>query len=645
MHSDFEPPRASDDQPNDANRVAPRAEFLLGAAIAGVIAWLAIAGWFNPFRFTAFAGDDLRLFDVARQGVGVLIDGMATVYKFRPVTAVIDYAVAVSTKCDFRSVAAISIGIHALNALLFFWLVFRVLRLPVFLALGLTTVGVLNRFVTYIYMHEQALMEGMAVATLLVLVACALRFIDQPTLRRSVSLALLFLVIIHIHERYLVLAAPLMLLACFARAKRTPAAVLALGVLLSAAANIAVKKLWLATPVLIGATTQKIEFNLPQISAFVWSGVLNMVGINRGPAYLSVEDFPDSAGWVQAVSVGTAVVSCALLCWAVIAARGNTAAMRKICFFATAIPVLLLAASITFRQEYRWLYPAYLVFLLLVAFGVRGTARGLAWPHVTLAALIALSFAREVYLAQRYSRFAGFEAYEVANNLRQTLEHVDGVGGKDAIVVRGGVDASGWIFMGNTFSRVYGLPPLEFSGQTAGQEYSDGESEQLLVHYNPGARKFTVVPSKPDPGGEPDRMDFAVLEAVAATFPPNERLATPTKTPLFRMPTDGSEAMVAVSPAELSVPVPRPGAELRLSVSHVYALGDGVDVEVTAGSAAGAKRLLSRTVPPRLRSDAAAWRRFVLPLPPDASEVRVRIFSGSGDATADWIALRDFSFR
>src|SRR5207245_3978479 len=99
-----------------------------------------------------------------------------------------------------------------------------ILRVSFAISLGLTLIAILNRFTANLIALGSAIAEGIGVTALLYIVALALLFIERPTIRRASLLAFSFLVIVHIHERFLVLACPLLLIALGAWAQARPAA-------------------------------------------------------------------------------------------------------------------------------------------------------------------------------------------------------------------------------------------------------------------------------------------------------------------------------------------------------------------------------------------------------------------------------------
>jgi hypothetical protein len=634
---------------NRSVRLRKSAEVFLLLVLGGLIAWLAIEAWFDPLRFTVLAGDDLANLEPSSKSYGESIAFLASYLKFRPVASFAQWSVTHWTNGDARGMAAVAIAIHSVNALLFFVLTHRILRLTQAISLGLTVIAILNRFTANLISPSGAIAEGIGVTVLLCIVAAALRFLERPTVRRAALLTFLFLLILHIHERFLVLVCPLLLVAVGAWTRsRFSALLVGLGAIASCLANFGIKKFWLGTPILIGTTTRPLEFDFAQIWFFIWHGALNLFGIHSGPSYLSLEDFSESPLWIRSVSVAAAALTCILVAKiigdAVLAPPGekNTVLQRLLFFFSTT-GVLLLSASITFRQEYRWLYSPYLVFLCLLASGVSRRARPGATSFALVTCLISLSVVREAYLVQRLPNLFYFPVQQVASNLFYTLQHVSGIREKEAVLIRGDVPTYDWAFLGNTFSRTYGLPPLEFAGGPPVVE--EVGPMKVVVDYHPSDNTFTQAQAQSLAPGKGHMMEFAVLEQKAATLPSDPRLSTPTQTQLFVASKNGANCIVAVSPLEVTVQPPANAKTLRVCVSHFYSLGDGVNLDVAALSATGLTTLLERELPPLPNDDYPVWRKYELTLPPGIEGVELHVYSKSGDPTADWVAVRDFSFE
>jgi len=631
-----------------SSKLADKAEKCLFWLVITLVVYLAISAWYDLSQFQVFAGDDLRSFEAARKGSATFNEMAVSFYKFRPVTALLFGTVAHWTNCDFRKVASVSLMLHTINAFLFFYLLYRRIRVPLFTSLGMTAVAVFNRFATHLFMQDAALTIGLGIAVFLLILIISTFLLEQPTIGRALGLAALYAVIIYTYEAYLVLALPLFLLGIFIfRWNRKAATILSAGVIFAVLSNLGVKSYVLHTPILTGTETRPIRFDPSQICSFLWSGALNLIGVNRGPAYLSLEDFPDSPVWVKIISIAAAGLSCALV-FAIIAGAASLKprevkrdALVRFAFYGSIIAVLLLSASITFRQIYYWLYPAYLAFLAFLAFAMRARmARGWGF-QLALTSLLLLSMAREIYLARKHSQYFAFQVDQIASNLFTALHHTSGIATANLVLIRGDVPAKDWTFLNGTFSRFYHLPALEFVSKSPPLEQTD--ESRVVLDYSNSDRSFRIVQGQQVGGTTSHRMNFAVLQQSAATLVPSDRWSTPTRTPEFPMSKNGVDCMIEVAPVEVVVRVPHSANVLHVCFSHVYAMGDGADIEIAALTPSGPALLLSRNVPPLTDNDFPVWRKYEFALPSQTQQVKLRVFSQT-DPVADWIAVRDFSF-
>jgi hypothetical protein len=629
-------------------KLATNADKCLFSLVITLVVYLAISAWFDLSQFRVFAGDDLNSFQAAQKGAFGYNQMTISVYKFRPVTALLFGAVAHWTHCDFHGVAFSGLMLHTINGFLFFYLLYRRIRVPLFVSLGMTAVAVFNRFATHLFMQDAALTIGLGIAVFLLILIVSTFLLEQPTIGRALGLAALYAVIIYTYEAYLVLALPLLLVGIFTfRSNRKAATILSAGVIFAVLSNFGIKSLVLHTPILIGTGARPIRYDPTQIFLFLWNGALNLVGVNRGPAYLSLEDFPDSPVWVKIISIAAAVLSCALV-FAIIAGAASLKprevkrdALVRFAFYGSVIAVLLLSASINVIQVYYWLYPAYLTFLAFLGFAMRARMAR-AWGfRLVLTFLLLLSMSREIYLARRHSRYFAFQADQVANNLFATLHHTSGSATVDAVLIRGDVPAKEWTFLKGGFSRFYHLPTLEFV--TTGSPVDQTDQSRVVLDYTNNDRSFKIVQAQPVAAPSSHRMNFEVLQRSAATFVPSDRRSNPARTPEFPMSKNGVNCMIEVSPVEVIVPVPHSATVLHVCFSHVYAMGDGADIEIAALTPSGPALLLSRNVPPLTDNDFPVWRKYEFALPSQTQQVKLRVFSKT-DPVADWIAVRDFSF-
>ena len=541
--------------------------------------------------------------------------------------------------------------LHTVNGMLFFHIVYRQIRLPLLISIGLTAIAVFNRFGTYLFMQDSALTGGLGVAFFLVILIVAWPFLERPTVGRALCLVVLYAAIIHTYEPYLVLGLPLVLLGLYTfRSNRLAAFVVAIGAIAAVLSNFWIKKFLLATPFLIGTETRPIAFDVPQILLFIWRGTLNLLGINSGPTYLSLEDFPESPWWIRLVSVAAAVLSIALVLGALASIMASErrqktwSARFRLALYASAIAGLLLSASITFRQHYSWLPQRTWVSWSSLRFAIQASGTRRRSLQLGLTCLILLSMSRELYLSRRHSQFFAFQSEEIASNLAATLRHIDGLGDYDAVLIRGEVPSADWAFLEGAFSRFYHLPALEFTSRDAPAGQTD--ESRVVLNYTDADRSFKVVPGKEAAlaAAPAHRMSITALDASAAALVPSDQWSTPTGTPEFRISKNGVDCMVGVAPIEIVVSVVPPASVLYVCFSHFYALGNGAEVEITAATRTGSTPLLSSRVPPLTNNDFPVWRKYEFALPPETRQIEFRVLEES-DSTADWIAIRDFSFN
>ena len=252
--------------------------------------------------------------------------------------------------------------------------------------------------------------------------------------------------------------------------------------------------------------------------------------------------------------------------------------------------------------------------------------------------------ARELYLSRRHSQFFAFQSEEIASNLAATLRHIDGLGDYDAVLIRGEVPSADWAFLEGAFSRFYHLPALEFTSRDAPAGQTD--ESRVVLNYIDADRSFKVVSGKEATlaAAPAHRMSITTLDESAAALVPNDQWSTPTGTPQFRISKNGVDCMVGVAPIEIVVSVVPPASVLYVCFSHFYALGNGAEVEITAATRTGSTPLLSSRVPPLTNNDFPVWRKYEFALPPETRQIEFRVLE-EPDSTADWIAIRDFSFN
>ena len=430
--------------------------------------------WLDCSRFQVLAGDDIRCFPTALQGFTAYNSLVTAACKFRPLTALLIWGSAALSSAQYHTLLLLGIGIHALNAFLFFCLLRRVLKVSLGFSLALTVIATFNRFSAYLMTPELAIMEGAAITCYLLFLWALLRLIDTSQIGWAVLVGLCFLMILHIHERYMVLAVVCLLVSALLYRGHRSAALVACGcTLLSLAINFAAKKVFLQVPILMGTETRAIEFHPKTVLGFVADGLLNLLGMNRGPSHLSLLDYAAAPPWLKLTSVasvvlGLIVLGCAMLYTCKCIKSGRLAAKPgwMLAVLLCLVLALVLSASITVRQEYRWLYPAYLTLLILLGLGTHVYRQSFPWPiaQVALVGFMVLAIPTELFLREHRDSYYARGAYRVANNLYALIHRSPELMALPEIVIGGDViPERQWYFMGDAFAEYYRLPRLVFA--------------------------------------------------------------------------------------------------------------------------------------------------------------------------------------
>jgi hypothetical protein len=234
-----------------------------------------------------------------------------------------------------------------------------------------------------------------------------------------------------------------------------------------------------------------------------------------------------------------------------------------------------------------------------------------------------------------------YATYQISDRVYEVLRHIPALAEKDLVLIRGMNADAQWGFLGDLFYRSYGLPPFAYTEVKSVVERSSDST--IVLDYQPSDHSFKVAlgVTQTSDGHQPG---VEVLAAAGESIPASDGWHTPTKKPVFRSERNGIRCVVAVAPLTTAIPVPEGATSLSVSFSHFYAAGDGANVELSAEVQGQPQILISRSTPALTDNDYFVWRRYEIPLPPGSTKVGIRVFSGSGNGDADWIAFKDFSF-
>ena len=353
--------------------IGKRTAFItLGCAI-GVLTFL----WFAFLPAGIIMGDDLRLVYAAQHGgyASTPIDGFlhAELGTYRPLLALIFALIVPLFGLNFALYQALNTLVEVGCALVLGAIAYRVSRGNVVVALSGAVAFIFSRFAYYSIGQVFGLMEGLGLLLTLLLVADVVSAYRKEEFSFLVRAALWFCLVVFIDERFVV-SLPFLLLAVLLFPQRREirsfriVGLCAVPVVI-VAINVALKTFVFRSHFL-QANGFAIAFNPDSILQFAFAGLLNVIGFNVGPAYLSAQDVSNAGymgyllGLLVAIPFGLAAFA---LMQSFRRPGKRRERMRYTLLWLTLFVPLLISASVGSRQEFRWLYAAYAVALLGLA--------------------------------------------------------------------------------------------------------------------------------------------------------------------------------------------------------------------------------------------------------------------------------------
>jgi hypothetical protein len=354
-----------------------RYRWAIGIAFSLALLIICLFGFF-PYR--VFMGDDLL--GIVSSQTGGWASSFAKAFtdtggnKYRPVAASIFHLESILFGNNFSSYMYLNMFIEFLNACLVCYICYRLSRKQPYVAFAGGVMFVISRFAYYNVLQAfGGPLEGMALLFFLLLVYTMLNTYES---KKPIPLAwplLLYFLVIFTHERYVVVGGFLVaaiLLAPINFKLRWHRFVLAAIPLMIFLFNYYLKTATFHIRFFEGTGGHPLTFNWQQIIKFMCAGLANMVGFNAGPSYLSGLNIFQAGitGFILGGVLSSFII--VLIVLYIKYQRRNKkitrVAVRDIFLLLVLFVLLLASASVTIRQEYRWLYAPYTVVIFGIAY-------------------------------------------------------------------------------------------------------------------------------------------------------------------------------------------------------------------------------------------------------------------------------------
>ncbi len=468
-----------------------RAVLVLGSA--GLAAFSVF--WCSFFRFESMMGDDVALLDYFQQKGSILqLSVLSTLSeKYRPVYFVLQHLIVRLFGGHYPLYFWLNVAVHAALTVSVFGLAAHLTRRSWGVALAVALLFGSARFAFYEVTQVVGLMEALALGLVLALVWCAVRFWEtDDVVWLWLAFAAAFLVVFT-HERFMVLAGFTALLPSFSpRLSRRAKLRWAAAAFVPALVASAVKTLAFRSPFLLGTGGHVIKPKVGEVLGFILTGCLNVLGVNLGPSHLSIVNFPDlpRANQVLGMVFGAVLVLGLVLGFT----RAPVSRRRVLLGWALLTGPLILAASITIRQEFRWLYAPYVLTLLCWAFALGHLRPG--WARAALTGLLVLTAVRNDFFFRANSGNLFFTSSQTTSDsfYRGALLKY-GWSGQEFFVEPFG--ASDWI-LPRTFLRQFlgdQAPPVQRLEPEAAARWTVADLERKRIFRRAGGWKVVEVTS------------------------------------------------------------------------------------------------------------------------------------------------------
>jgi len=637
----------------------------------GIILSLAILTviWFAVFPYRTFMGDDLGLIDNAKHGgyasslVHALTD--APTNKYRPVHAAFVYLESLTFGTDFRSYMYLNIFLEFLNACLVSFICYRLSRKQLFVAFSCGVIFIISRFSYYnVLQVTGGALEGLALFFFLLLLSMTLYAYETKKLIFLTWALLFYILVIFTDERYAVVGGFLVIATLLAPIDFKPRwhkFVLATVPIVVLIFNYFVKTVIFQVNFFTGTGGQAIAFDYHQFFSFMFKGFSNMLGFNNGPNYLSGLNI--SRAGITGFAVGTIfLTSLATLILVYIYHRFRSTLKiylsdyrNAFLFLALFVP-LLASASITFRQEFRWLYAPYIVVIFCVSYLI-GRISPTKWLRFLLIIFIlASALSVDVFYRGYLNNVFFIDGLRVADSAKENIidKYGSNLSQKELFFIGANSSTKSWYFMDDTFFRFYtGDREIHMHYVDTIEEIKNSQvdiNNILVFSFNPNKSEITDITQKA-------RAELDFLNKPSFDFLTNykygkisstQRVGTPTGYGAFTMnwPSDlGNEKTLTINTTfsyAYDKVLIKDGDFLSFTAGIPLEGGDGARAYVDVVTANGERRRMIQVDLPPATKNGIKWESFLIPCGDyTGQEVTVTfgVESPSGNQNADWVAF------
>ena len=330
--------------------------------------------WFNQFSFNTLMGDDLGRWSHF-SGPGSFAEKSLTfceVNKYRPVFDAVHFMQFKLFSYDYKLFFYFNILFNFIVVFALFNTIKSCTKNNSFIAFVISIIYITSRFSYYNILQVNGILEALSLLLAILIVRACIEYLKTENLIYVLYFLILNCLITFTHERFIVLVPFLLMVLFFKKPSKFPNFFYG-GVIFPFLLLVFIKKVIFKARFFDGTGGVPIDLNLlPKIKFFI-KGCLNIFGLNFGPSYLNGISFWQIDIYTHGFSVIIVILYLLIIILGLLQYKKLNFDARKkqiqiFLLWVIAFFLLILGASVTFRQELRWLYAPFALYLILIAY-------------------------------------------------------------------------------------------------------------------------------------------------------------------------------------------------------------------------------------------------------------------------------------
>lgn len=616
--------------------------------------------WFFKLgsNFHVLMGDDLNVWNYYKNNNSFWESTFLNTFsgKYRPIWNIVQFVLFKMFDNNFEYFFMLNIFINFVVVMTFWKIITIISTNDTLISLTVTTLFLLSRFSYYNVLQMTGLMEALCLLFFLITVFYSIIYYKHPRIENAFLIVFFFFLLIFTHERYMAIFPFISVLFFVKRINRKILSIIFIfSPLIFVVLNYVSKVYLLKSDFLVGTGgSATIGFNG---LSFILS-IINLFGINFGPGYLHGAPFHEASTSIKLSNLVLALVTLFIFLVYFHLVKKLELKQKKngiILFLFTSALVffILIPPCLTIRIELRWLYSAYVIFLMYIAHMV--STFGKKIKYVTILLLLLLSGFNDLYYRSHVDNFFFMKAQKVAESVNRNLVVEYGKSTNDKRIVFLKNQELDWPLLGTTFFKQFKV--LNNTGNfvyVENVDYNNNETDTLYFAYNANKGEIENITNLMNYKRKKEdllkKVSFNLLKQFnqAEIISNKNSFDTPSKKGVSIMDWDVGESteetLTIVSGSEilykdLSI---LQNSTLHFSIFNPLNAGDGSRFYVCIVNGSEKERIFEKEVPSNLKANDSTFTDIQLNLNEAGKySLLFGVESPTNDDTADWVTVRD----